>query len=84
MRYVVEVDERGRLTLPKKVREKLGIKGKVLIRIREGIVEIIPLDRLRKEISELIASRSIHITVTTKHLFTYHPHILLKLVGIYQ
>ncbi len=57
MRYVVEVDERGRLTLPKKVREKLGIKGKVLIRIREGIVEIIPLDRLRKEISELFEGK---------------------------
>ncbi len=52
MVYVVEVDERGRITFPKNLREKLGIKKKVLIRVRDGIVEVIPLEKMRQEISK--------------------------------
>jgi len=40
---ILELDEKGRLTLPKKVRESLNIKGKVLVLNAGDHLKIIPL-----------------------------------------
>jgi AbrB family looped-hinge helix DNA binding protein len=54
-RIALKVDPKGRVYIPKQVREELGIKEKVSATIENGIVKIEPieniLDRLSKNVS---------------------------------
>jgi AbrB family looped-hinge helix DNA binding protein len=53
-RLSLKVDSKGRIQIPKDVREELGIKGEVSARIEDGTVKIEPvervLDRLSREV----------------------------------
>ena len=40
--YLLTVDERGRIVIPKEVREKLNITGKVKLVVEDGKVQILP------------------------------------------
>ena len=47
---IKEVDEQGRIIIPKALRKKYNIREKVIIRSAEGKIELIPLEEreLRK------------------------------------
>jgi AbrB family looped-hinge helix DNA binding protein len=53
-RLSLKVDSKGRIQIPKDVREELGIKNEVSARIEEGVVRIEPvegiLDRLSRRV----------------------------------
>ncbi len=60
MEYVVVIDERGRIVLPSAVRKRLNIrgKGKVVVRLRsDGVIELIPLSKLRREVEEVFEEK---------------------------
>ncbi len=60
MEVVVIVDKRGRVLIPSEVRKRLGIKGRsrMLLRVRDdGVIELIPLDELYREVSEIFERR---------------------------
>ena len=60
MEIVVAVDDRGRVLIPREVRRRLGIRGKsrMLLRVRgDGVIELIPLDKLFREVSEIFERR---------------------------
>jgi len=60
MEYVVLVDERGRLVLPGALRKSLNLKGRsrVVLRLRDdGVVELIPLCKLRREVEEVFREK---------------------------
>ena len=40
--YLVSVDEKGRIVIPKDVREELNIKGKVMLVVEDGKIELLP------------------------------------------
>lgn len=59
-RYVVSIDERGRILIPAEVRRELGIgKGSQLILrvVGEGRVELVPLDRELSEVARLFEEK---------------------------
>lgn len=47
MEYEVSVDKQGRLVIPAPVRKLLGLNGggKLLLRVRDGKIELIPIDK---------------------------------------
>lgn len=49
--YEVSVDRQGRMVIPASVRRLLGLSGggKLLLRVRNGKVELIPMDRSLEE-----------------------------------
>ncbi len=51
---VLKVDKKGRIHIPKDLREKLGVKKKVRARVERGVISIEPitnvLDRLGREV----------------------------------
>ena len=60
MEIVVTVDERGRVLIPGEIRRRLGIKGRsrLLLRVRDdGVIELVPLDRLYKEVSRVFEDK---------------------------
>ncbi|OYT56267.1 MAG: AbrB family transcriptional regulator [Desulfurococcales archaeon ex4484_217_2] len=60
MEVVVAVDERGRVLIPGEVRRRLGIRGKskLLLRVRnDGVIELVPLDKLYKEVSRIFEDK---------------------------
>lgn len=60
MEVVVSIDERGRILLPKALRRKLDVRAgsKLLLRARDdGVIELIPLDRLVREVSRAFESK---------------------------
>jgi len=53
--YVVVLDEKNRLQVPAELRKKLGLspRSRVVLRLRpDGVVEMLPLERLRREATE--------------------------------
>ena len=40
--YLVSVDEKGRIVIPKEVREELNIAGKVMLVVEDGKIELLP------------------------------------------
>ncbi len=57
MEWEVSVDRQGRLVIPAPVRRMLGLSGggKLLLRVRDGRVELIPVDRgLEERVSEWV------------------------------
>ena len=57
MEYEVSVDRQGRLVIPAPVRRMLGLSGggKLLLRVRDGCVELIPADKgLEERVSEWV------------------------------
>ncbi len=60
MAQVVSVDERGRIALPKGVREKAGIKapGRVVVWVRgDGVVEVYSYEKLLEDVRKRIGSK---------------------------
>ncbi len=54
--HVVRLDQRGRLVLPRDVREALGLNegARLLVKLREdGVIELIPLDNLYERVSSI-------------------------------
>ena len=54
--HVVRLDQRGRLVLPRDVREALGLNegSRLLVKLREdGVIELIPLDSLYERVSSI-------------------------------
>ncbi len=52
--HVVRLDQRGRLVLPRDVREAIGLGegSRLLVKLREdGVIELIPLDGLYERVS---------------------------------
>ena len=51
---VLNVDKKGRIHIPKELRERLGVKKKVRARIERGVISIEPItdvvDRLGREV----------------------------------
>jgi AbrB family looped-hinge helix DNA binding protein len=45
-RMALRVDSKGRIQIPKEVREELGIRGEVSATIEDGIVMIEPVERI--------------------------------------
>ena len=47
MEYEVSVDRQGRMVIPAPVRKLLGLSGggKLLLRVRDGRVELVPVNR---------------------------------------
>ena len=54
MEYVLTVDERGRISIPSKVRRALGIKRYVRIRVVNGKAVLEPIKDPLEELSELV------------------------------
>lgn len=54
--YLVSVDDRGRVLLPREVRERLGIRGRdrLVLRLRsDGVIEMYRLEELRAAVEEV-------------------------------
>ena len=54
--HIVQLDQRGRLVLPRDVREALGLNegSRLLVKLREdGVIELIPLDNLYERVSSI-------------------------------
>ncbi len=51
MEYEVSVDRQGRMVIPAPIRRLLGLSGggKLLLRVRDGRVELVPMDRSLEE-----------------------------------
>ncbi len=57
---VVRLDQRGRLVLPRDVREAMGLDegSRLLVKLREdGVIELIPLDGLYERVSSVFRKR---------------------------
>lgn len=60
MYYVVQIDKRGRIIIPREIRRKIGIKpmDKMVVRIRsDGVIEVFPFDRLYREVSRVFEEK---------------------------
>ena len=51
MEYILKIDEKGRITIPKEVREKLNIKGvvKLIVKDNEAILRSLNREEVLKE-----------------------------------
>ncbi len=54
MNFVIEVDERGRITIPKRVRNSLRIGRKVRMRVEGDRIIIEPIEDPLDELSDLV------------------------------
>jgi AbrB family looped-hinge helix DNA binding protein len=41
--YLVKVDKKGRIVIPKEIRDKMNIHGKVKIIVKNNVIEIKPV-----------------------------------------
>jgi len=46
--YIVKVSRKGQIAIPVEIRRKFGIEDKVLIRVEDGEIKIIPVIPLEK------------------------------------
>ncbi len=55
MEYVVQLDDRGRLWIPSKLRRRLGLKpgSKVVLRIVKDHIELYSLSRMYESVSRI-------------------------------
>jgi len=53
MKMVVKIDKKGRITLPKKIRGKVGIDDEALIEVKRDSIEIKPVDSALKKAMEI-------------------------------
>ncbi len=54
--HIVEMDDRGRVLIPKRLRESIGSRRFLLI-VRDGKIELIPLDDPKEALKKLKGSR---------------------------
>jgi AbrB family looped-hinge helix DNA binding protein len=57
---LVRLDSRGRLLLPREVREALGLRegSQLAVRVRsDGVIELVPVERLRERVAEAFRRR---------------------------
>ncbi|AEM39618.1 transcriptional regulator, AbrB family [Pyrolobus fumarii 1A] len=60
MQRVVRLDSRGRILLPREVREALGLRegSKIAIRVRsDNVIELVPLDKLYERVSRVFREK---------------------------
>ena len=56
--HIVEMDDRGRVLIPKRLRESIGSRRFLLI-VRDGKIELIPLDDPKEALKKLKGSRKL-------------------------
>ncbi|RDD53676.1 MAG: AbrB/MazE/SpoVT family DNA-binding domain-containing protein [Candidatus Korarchaeota archaeon NZ13-K] len=54
--HIVEMDDRGRVLIPKRLRESIGSRRFLLI-VKDGKMELIPLDDPKEALKKLKGSR---------------------------
>jgi len=54
--HVVEIDDRGRILIPKRLRESIGSR-RFLLTVRDGRIELIPLEDPQEAFKKLKGSR---------------------------
>ncbi|ABM81267.1 AbrB/MazE/SpoVT family DNA-binding domain-containing protein [Hyperthermus butylicus] len=55
MARIVRLDSRGRLLVPREVRDAVGLRegSRLLVRVRsDGVIELVPLDKLYERVAE--------------------------------
>lgn len=57
MGEILQVDERGRLTIPRKIREKIGIERHLLLEVAEDHLKLKPLKDPLTELEGSLTSR---------------------------
>jgi AbrB family looped-hinge helix DNA binding protein len=62
---IKDVDEQGRIIIPKELRKKYGIREKVILRSGEGKLELIPLEE--KELAKYFDSATADIKADLSH-----------------
>lgn len=56
MGEILQVDERGRLTIPRKIREKIGIERRLFLEVAEDHLKLIPLKDPFAELKDSLTS----------------------------
>ena len=79
--YVLAVDERGRISIPSRVRRALGIKRYVRIRVVDGKVVLEPIKDPLEELSNLITEINVKASQKPGELSKLASEELMKEYG---